>query len=287
MTTSALASPSATLAVLERHGLYTKKRLGQHFLVDDNIVGRIIELAAIGPADTVLEVGPGIGTLTVALCDVAGAVVAVERDEELAPVLAETTAHCDRLALVHADAVDVPAADLAAALGTPVALVANLPYAVAATVVLRFFEELPSLRQATIMVQSEVADRMAASPGTKAYGSYTVKLRLHAEPAGRFAVAPGCFLPPPRVTSTVLRLERVAPLADAETLRRAARVADAAFAQRRKTVRNSLRAVLSAPAEQIDAALVSAGIDGSVRAETLQPAAFVALARALGPHGLA
>ncbi len=284
MTTSALANPSATLALLERHGLHTKKRLGQHFLVDDNIVGRIIDLAAIGPEETVLEVGPGIGTLTVALCDAAGAVVAVERDEELAPVLAETTAHCPRLAIVHADAVAVEAGDLVAPFGPPVALVANLPYAVAATVVLRYFEDLPSLRQATIMVQSEVADRMAASPGTKAYGSYTVKLRLHARPAGRFAVAPGCFLPPPRVTSAVLRLERVEPLADAETIRRAARVADAAFAQRRKTVRNSLKAVMELPAEQIDAALVSAGIDGSVRAETLEPASFVALARTLGAH---
>jgi len=284
VTSSHLASPSATLDVLERHGLYTKKRLGQHFLVDDNVVGRIMELAAIGPDDTVLEVGPGIGTLTVALCEAAGAVVAVERDDELAPVLAETTEHCARFALIHADAVTVDAAELAAPFGDPVALVANLPYAVAATVVLRFFEALPSLRQATIMVQSEVADRMAASPGTKAYGSYTVKLRLHAAPAGRFAVSPGCFLPPPRVDSAVLRLERTQPLADAETLRVAARVADAAFAQRRKTLRNSLRAVMDTPTEHIDAALGRAGIDGSVRAETLEPEAFIALARALGPQ---
>jgi len=279
--TSPLASPSATLALLQRHGLHTKKRLGQHFLIDDNVVGRIIDLAAIGPSDTVLEIGPGIGTLTVALCDVAGAVVAVERDEQLAPVLAETISECPRFALVHADAVDVSSEEIAAPFGPPVMLVANLPYAVAATVVLRFFELLPQLRQATVMVQSEVADRMAAQPGTKAYGSYTVKLRLHAEPAGRFQVSPGCFLPPPRVSSTVLRLERSEPIADVETLKAAAKVADAAFAQRRKTIRNSLRAVLGVSAEHIDAALEAADIDGTLRAEMLEPRAFVALARAL------
>lgn len=281
MTTSPLASPSATLAVLERHGLYTKKRLGQHFLIDDNVVGRILDLAALQPTDTVLEVGPGIGTLTVPLCEAAGSVIAVERDTELEPVLAETTAGCPQLTVVHADAVEVSVDALTAPYGPPVALVANLPYSVAATVVLRFFEILPSLQQATVMVQTEVADRMAAEPGSKVYGSYSVKLRMHAAPAGRFAVAPGCFLPPPRVGSTVLRLERSEPVADAEQTRAAARVADAAFAQRRKTVRNSLKATLALPADQLDSALAVAGIDGSLRAEMLPPQAFVALAAAL------
>jgi len=278
--TSPLASPRATLAVLEEHGLHTKKRLGQHFLVDDNVVARIIALAQLAGTETVLEVGPGIGTLTVALCDAAGAVVAVERDPRLEPVLAETTKGCTRFALVHADAVEVTSADVSVPFGAPVALVANLPYAVAATVVLRFFELLPSLQQATVMVQAEVADRMAATPGTKAYGSYTVKLHLLARPAGRFAVARSCFLPPPRVDSAVLRLERIESV-EPELGRRAARIADAAFAQRRKTIRNSLRANLSAEAGAIDAALERCGIDGSARAETLPPTAFVALATEL------
>lgn len=282
MPTSPLASPGATIEVLQRHGLYTKKKLGQHFLVDDNAVTRIIALAALTGDETVLEVGPGIGTLTVALCDAAGAVVAVERDTELAPVLAETTARCPRFALVHADAVKVSPDEIAAPFGPPTALVANLPYAVAATVVLRFFEIMPSLGSATIMVQAEVAERMAASPGTKAYGSYTVKLRLRAAAAGRFAVARSCFLPPPRVDSSVIRLERSPLLDDPQLIAAASRVADAAFAQRRKTLRNSLRARLDVPADELDAALTSAGIDGGVRAETLEPEAFVALARALG-----
>jgi 16S rRNA (adenine1518-N6/adenine1519-N6)-dimethyltransferase len=279
--TSPLATPKATLAVLERHGLHTKKRLGQHFLVDDNVIARILDLADLAGDETVLEVGPGIGTLTVALCDAAGAVVAVERDAELEPVLAETTSGCSRFALVHADAVEVTPERIAAPFGPPVALVANLPYAVAATVVLRLFEELPSLRQATVMVQSEVADRMSAVPSTKDYGSYTVKLHLRARPVGRFQVARGCFLPPPRVDSAVLRRERLAEEPDPDLVLAAARVADAAFAQRRKTIRNSLKARLGDDPAVIETALAAAGIDGSVRAETLGPDAFLALAQAL------
>lgn len=281
--TSPLATPSATLAVLEQHGLRTKKSLGQHFLVDDNVVGRILSLADLQPDDVLLEVGPGIGTLTVALGASGLPVVAVERDRDLLPVLEDTTADISRFALVEADATSVAVPRLSEPFGGPTALVANLPYQVAATVVLRFFEEIPTLRVAVVMVQTEVADRMAALPGTKSYGSYSVKLRLHAEPAGRFSVARGCFLPPPRVDSTVIRLERSPMAADDLARRRTARVADAAFAQRRKTVRNSLRATLGVESGTLDAALDVAGIDGSLRAEMLEPATFVRLAEALAP----
>lgn len=282
--TSPLASPSATIAVLTEHGLYTKKSLGQHFLIDDHVVRRTLELAELSAEDVALEVGPGIGTLTVALCGAAGAVVAVERDKDLVPVLAQTTADCERFSLVEADAVTVAADALSAAFGAPTALVANLPYQVAATVVLRFFQLLPSLRQATVMVQAEVADRMSANPGTKAYGSYTVKLRLLARPTGRFAVARNCFLPPPRVESAVIRLDRSPLSDDVWLLERAAAVADAAFAQRRKTVRNSLRAASGIASDAIEHALDAVGIDGGVRAETLEPEAFIALAEALYPR---
>lgn len=283
---SRLATPTATIEVLKRHGLATKKSLGQHFLVDDNVVGRILELAALAGDETVVEVGPGLGTLTVALCARAGAVVAVERDSGLLPALAENTADCPRLAVVRADAVAVAPEELSSPFGPPAALVANLPYAVAATVVLRFFQELPGLSSATVMVQSEVADRMAASPGTKQYGSYTVKLRLLAAPAGRFAVPRSCFLPPPRVDSAVLRLER-RPLATDPALRAvASRLADAAFAQRRKTVRNSLRSALGCDAALLDRALGQSGIDGSLRAEMLEPELFLALADAFSACGI-
>ena len=281
MAHSPLATPSETIAVLKRHGLATKKALGQHFLIDDNVIGRIIDLAKLAGDETVIEVGPGIGTLTAALCRHAGAVVAVERDADLLPALAEITAECPRIAVVRADAVAVSPAQLAEPFGPPVALVANLPYAVAATVVLRFFQEIPSLQSATIMVQAEVANRMAASPGTKDFGAYTVKLRLLAQPAGRFAVSRSCFLPPPRVDSAVLRLERSPLATDPALLHAAARAAEAAFAQRRKTIRNSLKSTLGLDAETLDAALQAAGIDGSLRAEALAPEKFLALAKAL------
>lgn len=282
MAHSPLANPSATRGVLETHQLHLKKYLGQHFLVDDNVVGRIIALANVGPDDVVLEVGPGIGTLTVALCATGAAVVSVERDATLRPALASTTSGCSRFALVHADAVAVARDVLEAPFGPPTAFVANLPYQVAATVVLRYFELLPSVRSATVMVQAEVADRMAARSGTKAYGAYTVKLALEACVAGRFAVSPTCFMPPPRVDSSVIRLERISDPVPNTLRRLAATLADAAFAQRRKTLRNSLGAALGVSGAALDDALAAAGIDGAVRAETLRPEAFVALARVLG-----
>jgi 16S rRNA (adenine1518-N6/adenine1519-N6)-dimethyltransferase len=256
--------------------------MGQHFLVDDNVVRRTLELAALRGDENVLEVGPGIGTLTLPLCERVASVVAVERDDDLEGALAATTAGCERLAVVRADAVVVDIAALESPFGQLDALVANLPYGVAATVILRFFQLMPSLSQATVMVQSEVADRICAVPGTKEYGAYTVKLRLLARTAGRFQVPPGCFLPPPRVESAVIRLERDPLDEDPKLLAAAARMADAAFAQRRKTLRNSLKASLSLPLDALDALLAQAGVDGGVRAETLEPLEYVAMARALG-----
>jgi 16S rRNA (adenine1518-N6/adenine1519-N6)-dimethyltransferase len=283
---SEFASPRATIAVLKEHGLYTRKSLGQHFLIDDNVVGRIVALAGLDGRERVVEIGPGIGTLTTALCRAAGSVVAVERDERLLGVLGELAGRYGNLTVVHDDAVTVSAAQMVGDGGLPVALVANLPYAVAATVVLRFFEEFPFIERATVMVQAEVADRMAATPGTKAYGSYSVKLALRARPDGRFAVARGCFLPPPRVDSAVLRLVRVSHGAAPETIVRAAAAADAAFAQRRKTLRNSLAGALGAPVTLIEATLAAAGINGGRRAETFGPETFLELGSALHTQSL-
>lgn len=283
---SPLASHGATRAVLEAHGLVLKKSLGQHFLVDDNIVGRILDLARVPAGAPVLEVGPGIGTLTLALCGVAGHVVAVERDTTLLPVLEDAAAGCGNLTVVHADAVTVPVRDLAGPLGPPRLLVANLPYAVAATVVLRFFEELDSLESATVMVQSEVADRMAATPGRKDYGAYTVKLGLLARPAGRFTVSPGCFMPPPRVDSAVLRIERVRRPEPAPVLAAARRFADAAFAQRRKTLRNSVLASTGWAPAGLDAVLAATGVDGRRRAETVSVDEYIMLGAEAVAEGL-
>ncbi|RNL41552.1 16S rRNA (adenine(1518)-N(6)/adenine(1519)-N(6))-dimethyltransferase RsmA [Paraeggerthella hongkongensis] len=289
---SPLASVAETRAVLEAHGLTTKYSLGQNFLINDVILQKIVALSQVSESDDVLEVGPGIGTLTIALLKHAGRVASVERDADLPAVLAETLAPwADRFTLISKDALDLRTEDVPF---SPTKLVANLPYAVAATVVLDYFERFPSLESATVMVQKEVADRMAAQPGTKTYGAYTVKLRLYAEPAGRFAVGPGNFFPPPRVESAVLRLDRRpvfdeagVPL-DAAALKAAAVMADASFATRRKTIANSCktyfggRGVEGARAiERLPELLDRAGIDPRRRGETLDLQEFIKLGAAL------
>ena len=286
MANSRLASPGATVDVLRAHGIHTRKALGQHFLIDDNVVGRILELAGLRGDEPVLEIGPGIGTLTVALCEAGGAVVAVERDDRLIDVLADTCGEYGNISVVHADAVTVPVDALETGLGPPTALVANLPYAVAATVVLRCFEELPSLRSAVGMVQAEVADRMSAVPGNKDWGAYSVKLQLRARPAGRFRVPPSCFMPPPRVDSAVLRLERVDDPISHERIQGASRMAEAAFAQRRKTLRNSIRSSLGVSADRLDAVLAEAGFDGGRRAEQRSVEEFLKLGDSAVGFGL-
>lgn len=295
---SALASPRATKDVLARHGLATKKALGQHFLIDDNVITKILDLAAIHSDDSVLEVGPGIGTLTVALLPACTRVIAIERDHDLLPVLSETCAQdSEKLALIEADALKVSRDDIekaACGASLPQLLVANLPYAVAATIVLDFFERFDFLNEAVVMVQNEVADRMAAKPGSKDYGAYTVKLRLQARIYGRFQVSPQCFFPPPRVESAVVRILRDRPtfegaLASDKLLRAAAQAADAAFTQRRKTIKNSMAAYYASRGHgkaAIDTVLAQAGIAPTVRGETLEQSEFLRLGQSLIANGL-
>ncbi|MDO4590960.1 MAG: 16S rRNA (adenine(1518)-N(6)/adenine(1519)-N(6))-dimethyltransferase RsmA [Slackia sp.] len=291
---SYLASPSATRAVLERHGLATKKALGQNFLVNDAVIARICELSDVCADDTVLEVGPGIGTLTVALLERADRVLSVERDADLPAVLAETCGSFDNFSLLSKDAlaltqddVDAVFGDAARAATAPNKFIANLPYAVAATLVLDFFQRFASVRSATVMVQSEVADRMMAEVGTKNYGAYTVKLNLIARATGRFQVAPGSFFPPPRVTSSVIRLDRRDDaIADDREIAVASLMADAAFATRRKTMANSMKTYFSGRkgfdgvAESLPDVFDAAGIDARRRGESLSLQEFVELGRA-------
>ncbi len=257
----------------------------------------------------VVEVGPGLGTLTVALLDNARAVCSLEADSELEQVLAVTCKepHPDSFALVMGDALAItpqkladaysalPAVPQSAALSTPSStpmptkFVSNLPYQVAATLILKFFQELPSLERAVVMVQAEVADRIAAKPSTKAYGAYTAKLSLFAQVTGRFEVGPGNFMPPPRVNSAVVRLDRTqarnpvtSKLLSKEELLHTMSVIDAAFAQRRKTIRNSMSAS-GFDKEKLDQAFLATGIAPTVRAEVLTSQDFICLAAALEP----
>ena len=303
--TSWLANQRATKETLERFGLATKYRLGQNFLVQDHVIEKIVQLAEVKSTDVVVEVGPGLGTLTVALLDRARAVCSLEADSELEQVLAVTCKepHPNSFALVMGDALAITpqklaeaysmlstvAHDAATSAPMPTKFVSNLPYQVAATLILKFFQELPSLERAVVMVQAEVADRISAKPSTKAYGAYTAKLSLFAQVTGRFEVGPGNFMPPPRVNSAVVRLDRTqarnpvtSKLLSEEELLHTMRVIDAAFAQRRKTIRNSMSAS-GFDKDKLDQAFLATGIAPTVRAEVLTSQDFICLAAALEP----
>ncbi|MCL2757210.1 MAG: 16S rRNA (adenine(1518)-N(6)/adenine(1519)-N(6))-dimethyltransferase RsmA [Coriobacteriia bacterium] len=282
---SPLATPAATIEYLKQWGLHTNKSLGQHFLIDDGIVGRILKCADIKPDDRIIEVGPGIGTLTAALLAQGAMVYAIEKDQKLLNPLAVSFANEQGFVLIPADALDIPevkrsASDTFGAGGKPLKLVANLPYAVAATIVLSYFEQFPTLGSATVMVQREVAERMMAQPNSKEYGAYTVKLRLLAEPQDSFAVARTNFLPPPRVDSTVICLHRHTSSIPYEMYKATSFVVEAAFAQRRKTIRNSMRAhffIHNHNTALVDTLLARANIDPQRRGETLSVQEFIAL----------
>ena len=197
MTGSPLANPGATRALLEAYGLATKHSLGQNFLVNNHVIEKITDLAELGEKDRVLEVGPGIGTLTLALLAEAGRVVSVEMDRELEPVLSAHATAYPNFSFIMGDALRVTPDQIAeAAGGEPDVLVANLPYNVAATIILAYLQRMPSLRRLVVMVQAEVADRICADPGNRTYGAYTAKLALLARVTGRFEVGPGNFMPP-------------------------------------------------------------------------------------------
>lgn len=299
---SSLATPTATRELLSAFGIDPKRWLGQNFLVNDAIVGKICALADLAPDQLVLEVGPGIGTLTLALVDRCAGVVAVERDESLVPVLAQTAGRTERLRLIVGDALALAdeqvaraSESLAGPAARPTALVANLPYAVAATVLLDYLQRFEWLASATVMVQAEVADRIAARPGTKEYGAYTVQLALVAQVTGRFEVGPGNFMPAPHVDSAVVRLDRATPTMPDGTSATPAQVAaaclaaKAAFAQRRKNIRNSMKGYLASrriDASGLDAALAQAEVDPKTRGETLDPACFLVLGQALIDHAI-
>ncbi len=286
MATSPLANPTATREMLEAFGLATKHRLGQNFLVDNHVIGRIMDLAELTGAERVLEVGPGIGTLTLALVQEAAHVTSIEMDAELEQVLSAHAMDHPNFSFIMGDALKVPQETIVEASGgeVPTVLVANLPYNVAATIILQLFQTMPSLERAVVMVQKEVADRIAAAPGSKTYGAYTVKLSLYGEVTGRFEVPPRCFMPAPHVDSAVVRIDRVFVLdGDASAQVDAAeiaRVVDAAFAQRRKTIRNSMSSN-GFDKNALDAAFEACGIAPTTRAEQLSTAEFIALAKAL------
>jgi 16S rRNA (adenine1518-N6/adenine1519-N6)-dimethyltransferase len=251
-----------------------KKSLGQHFLVDENILRVAERLAELRPQDVVLEVGPGLGVLTRYLAERVRFVHAIEVDRALEPRLAAALAGLDNVALVFGDALRL---DLASLAPPPEKLVANLPYNVATPIVVETLERVPSVQRWCVMVQRELADRFFAAPRTKAYGAVSVLVQLRARRVGFHAVSPHVFRPRPKVDSALVAFVR----REDAPARSCRAVVEAAFAHRRKTLANSLALVGLAAREQAEQALAAIGRPAGARAEELAPEEFVSLAEAL------
>jgi 16S rRNA (adenine1518-N6/adenine1519-N6)-dimethyltransferase len=261
--------------LLDTHGLAPRKSSGQNFVVDANTVRRIVAAADLAPDDVVLEIGPGLGSLTLGLAETVARVVAVEIDAGLVRALQETVGGLDNVEVVHGDALEL---DLGAAVGGPARLVANLPYNVATPLVMRALED-HRIRDAFVMVQREVGERWCARPGDALHAGVSVKIALVAEAQSVLRIPRTVFHPVPNVDSVMVRLTRRPDAPDPERREELFRLVDVAFAQRRKTLRNNLRAAYAEPV--VTAAAAQAGIDLGARAETLGAAEVRALADAL------
>ena len=274
--------PAEVRALAAELDLRPTKQRGQNFVIDPNTVRRIVRDSGIGPEDVVVEVGPGLGSLTLAILEVARRVVAVELDPLLAARLPQTIAEfapaqADNFELVLADAMkvtEIPGPP-------PTALVANLPYNVSVPVLLHLLALLPSLERGLVMVQSEVADRLAATPGSKVYGVPSVKAAWYADVRRAGAIGRTIFWPAPNVDSGLVAWTRREPPATTATREQVFAVVDAAFAQRRKTLRATLKSLVGGSGEKAEAAIVAAGVDPQVRGEMLRIDDFVAVAEHL------
>jgi 16S rRNA (adenine1518-N6/adenine1519-N6)-dimethyltransferase len=282
-----LLSPTDVRGLLAAHDLRPSRALGQNFLADPNTARRIVRLAGVEPGDRVLEVGPGIGSLTVALAEAVspgGEVLALELDRHLLPVLGEVVDGLAQVRVAQGDALTVDYTVLLddGLLGDarPWTMVSNLPYNVATPLMARLLDEVPRLELMSVMVQKEVAERLAAPPGTPACGAISVKVAFHAAAAVVGVVPPTVFVPRPKVDSAVVRFERhSAPPVDVPSAGGLFALARAGFAQRRKTLRQALRPLLG---DRVEDLLAAAGIAPMRRAETLTLDEWSALARAAG-----
>ncbi|WP_275464320.1 16S rRNA (adenine(1518)-N(6)/adenine(1519)-N(6))-dimethyltransferase RsmA [Streptomyces noursei] len=274
-----LLGPADVRELATALGVRPTKQRGQNFVIDANTVRRIVRTAQVRPDDVVVEIGPGLGSLTLALLEAADRVTAVEIDDVLAAALPGTIAarlpeRADRFALVHRDALHVTELPGPA----PTALVANLPYNVAVPVLLHMLERFPTIERTLVMVQAEVADRLAAGPGNKVYGVPSVKANWYAEVKRAGAIGRNVFWPAPNVESGLVSLVRRAePLPSRASREEVFAVVDAAFAQRRKTLRAAL-AGWAGSAQAAEAALVAAGVSPQARGESLSVESFIAIA---------
>ena len=282
-----LGNPTNTIAVLNRYGFSFQKKFGQNFLIDENEVEKIVRDAGVTKDDFVLEIGPGIGTMTQILCENAREVVAVEIDDKLIPILTEDTlSWYDNVTVIHEDILKLDIVKLANERngGKPIKVVANLPYYITTPIIMGLFESHVPLDSITIMVQKEVADRMQVGPGTKDYGALSLAVQYYAKPQILLNVPASCFMPRPNVDSAVIQLTRYekppVEVADEHLMFRLIR---ASFNQRRKTMTNSVgnSPELSVSKEQMAAALEKCGLSATVRGEALTLEQFAELANVL------
>ena len=286
MTRPYLGNPKYTIEVLQKYNFAFQKRFGQNFLIDTHVLEKIIEASKITKDDFVLEIGPGIGTMTQYLACAARDVVAVEIDKVLIPILeGDTLKAFDNVTVINEDILKVDINKLVEEKngGRPIKVVANLPYYITTPIIMGLFENQVPVDSITIMVQKEVADRMQVGPGTKDYGALSLAVQYYAKPQIVANVPPNCFMPRPKVGSAVIRLERYAkPPVEVNDEKLMFRIIRASFNQRRKTLVNGLKNSQEIPfsKEQIEQALGMCGLSLSVRGEALTLAQFAQLANA-------
>ncbi len=276
-----LASPTRTMAVLERHGLRAQKKYGQNFLIDGHVLDHICDGARIGKNDLVLEIGPGIGTMTQYLAERAGKVIAVEIDDKLIPVLSDTLSEYDNVTVLHQDILKTDIRALYEKEGAALhfKVVANLPYYITTPIIMELLEQKLPIESITVMVQTEVAERMQAVPGTKDYGALSLAVQYYTKPEVIAEVPPTCFIPRPNVGSSVIRLTRYTdPPVVAKDEKKMFAVIRASFNQRRKTLINGLAGGGVAEKESVRQALLQMGLPEDIRGERLSVEQFARLA---------
>ena len=282
-----LGNPKNTIEIIQKYEFMFQKKFGQNFLIDTHVLEKIISAAGITKNDCVLEIGPGIGTMTQYLAENAGHVVAVEIDRNLIPILKETLADYDNVTVINEDILRVDIKALAEEYngGKPIKVVANLPYYITTPIIMGLFESGVPIDNITVMVQKEVADRMKEGPGSKDYGALSLAVQYYAEPEIVANVPPNCFIPRPNVGSAVIRLTRHKEMpVEVKDPALMFKIIRASFNQRRKTLQNSLGNAPELPytKEQIAAAIAEMGLTPTIRGEALSLAQFAQLSDILG-----
>lgn len=282
-----LGNPQNTIAVLQKYNFSFQKKFGQNFLIDTHVLDKIIRSAEITKDDFVLEIGPGIGTMTQYLACAAREVVAVEIDKALIPILEDTLSSYDNVTVINEDVLKLDIVKLAQErnVGKPIKVVANLPYYITTPIIMGLFESHVPVQSITVMVQKEVADRMQVGPGTKDYGALSLAVQYYAKPYIAANVPPNCFMPRPKVGSAVIRLEcHEEPPVQVKDEKLMFRIIRASFNQRRKTLANGLKnsPEISLSREGIEQAIAELGKGASVRGEALNLEEFATLSNIVG-----